>query len=470
MKGSQLILFIVLITQHLFAQDYQPSIFFNHHDGGITTLISNRDKTLLVAGDSKGKIYLYDLTTNKLLKKIDAHTSPIANLKFNSNENLLISSTIDGEIKIYDFAKSQIIQSIYSPDYSGINFVLFSIADGFIYFNGNNKLYKTRSDLSQKVELIFEQTDSLYDAVITSNRNSLIFTCGNSIRILNTRTDHLKQEIKRGSVNIIKLAMINDSVLVSWSADGSIAFWKYLLDQLSYEPYFTLKAGQPSTMNFSKSGKLMCSGNVGNWARIWKLESKEIVQELFLHKAPVTSSIFGLTDDILFTGSLDGSIIKWQKGKVTSDSTFIQPIKILSTVAAPTAVIPSTPNGIKMAEGNIPSIIYGRSISSTELIQVNTPTINVNVYDNNYIDGDTMSLFFNGTWIVDHYGVTKKKHAISLNLLENTNNYLVLFANNLGKSPPNTAALEFDYNGKKFIYKLSSDLKTCSAINFIYKK
>ena len=434
-------------------------------------MISNRDKSMLVAGDSKGKIYLYDLISNKLIKKIDAHSSPIANLKFNSNENLLISSTEDGEIKIYDFSKSQIMQSIYSPDYSGINFVLFSIADGFIYFNGNNKLYKTRSDLSQKVDLIFDQTDSLYDAVITSNRNSLIFSCGNSIRILNTRTDNLRQEIKFGSVNIIKLAMINDSVLVSWSADGTIAFWKYFLDQLSYEPYFSLKAGQPSTMNFSNSGKLMCSGNVGNWARIWKLENKEIVQELFLHKATVTSSIFGSNEDILYTGSLDGSIIKWQKGNVKPDSTFQQPTpKIFPELAESPPVILPTKSDIKMNPGNIPAIIYGRSISSTELIQVNAPTIKVYVYDNNYIDGDTMSLFFNGTWIIDHYGVTKKKHEISLNLIENTNNYLVLFANNLGKSPPNTAALEFDYNGKKYIYKLSSDLKTCSAINFFYKK
>ena len=161
MKYCQLFLFILLITQHLFAQDYQPSSSFHNHDGGITTMISNRDKSMLVAGDSKGKIYLYDLISNKLIKKIDAHSSPIATLKFNSNENLLISSTEDGEIKIYDFSKSQIIQSIYSPDYSGMNFVLFSIADGFIYFNGNNKLYKTRSDLSQKVDLIFDQTDSL---------------------------------------------------------------------------------------------------------------------------------------------------------------------------------------------------------------------------------------------------------------------------------------------------------------------
>ena len=86
------------------------------------------------------------------------------------------------------------------------------------------------------------------------------------------------------------------------------------------------------------------------------------------------------------------------------------------------------------------------------------------------IDGDTMSLFFNGEWLLDHYGVTKAKKAIKLNFKPNTKNFLVLFANNLGKSPPNTAAILFS-NGKtnRFV-KLSSDLKTCSALNFVYKK
>ena len=81
-----------------------------------------------------------------------------------------------------------------------------------------------------------------------------------------------------------------------------------------------------------------------------------------------------------------------------------------------------------------------------------------------------MSLFFNGKWVLDHYGVTKKKHPIQLNLVPNTNNYLVLFANNIGKSPPNTAAIEFDDGNSKRFFNLSSDLKSCSAINFYYKK
>jgi hypothetical protein len=57
-----------------------------------------------------------------------------------------------------------------------------------------------------------------------------------------------------------------------------------------------------------------------------------------------------------------------------------------------------------------------------------------------------------------------------LNLIENTNNYLVLFANNLGKTPPNTAAIQFFDGKSERLFRLSSDLTTCSALNFLYTK
>ena len=226
-------------------------------------------KKLLIAGDEKGKLYLYDLASSALIQKVDAHAAPVAQLRFNSNSELLISATNDGEIKIFDFAKNKIIQSVYSPEYTGINFVLFSIADGFIYFNGHNKLFKTRSDLSQKVNEIFVESNDLYDAVITSDRSSLIYTTGNMIKVLNTRTDNFRQEIKFGTSNIEKIALVKDTLLATWSSDGTLAMWNYQFNQLAAQPIFFMKAGNPSTMTFSESGHLMCSGNIGNWARVW---------------------------------------------------------------------------------------------------------------------------------------------------------------------------------------------------------
>lgn len=471
-KSNPFILLLISFVAYsvlVSGQNYNVVQTLNDHAGGITVMTTDPVKKMLIAGDNKGNLYFYDLATSTLIRKVDANAAPVSQLRFNSNSDLLISATNDGEIKIFDFKKNKIIQSIYSPEYSGIRFVLFSIADGFIYFNGNNKLFKTRSDLSQTVNQIYNESDTLYDAVITNDRSSLIFTCGNIIKVLNTRTDNLRQEIKFGTSGIEHIALVKDTLLATWSADGTLAMWNYKLNQLAAEPIFFTKAGNPSPLTFSESGRLMCSGNIGTWARVWVPLEKQILQELFSHKDKVTSAAFGITDDILFTGSLDKTIIKWQKG--TDKPPVIQkPITKQEVKIEPTPIPNAVPSDVKMATENVPEIIKGRKVLSTEKIEVNVSQLKIYVYDNSYIDGDTMSLFFNGQWIVDHYGVTKKKHEVQLNFIENTNNYLVLFANNLGKSPPNTAAIEFDDGKRKYFYRLSSDLKTCSAINFFYKK
>ncbi len=466
-KHFLLFFFLICFQRISLAQNFSPQNFLDNHDGGITALIKDPINHLLIAGDLKGKIYIYDLTDDHLIKKIDAHHSPINNLIFNSNANLLLSSTQDGEINIYDFKQEKIIQSIYSPNYSGINFVLFSIADGFIYFNGNNHLFKTRSDLTQTVNTLFDETDTIFDAVITGDRSALIYCSGNSIKVLNTRNDNISQAIKFGIVNIEKIALVNDSIIASWSADGTFAMWNYKLNQLSTQPLFAMKAGNPSAMSFSQSGKTMCSGNIGNWARIWIPRDKQITQELFLHKELVSSSVFGLANDDLYTGSLDKTIIHWKKGNNLSPLIIKAPKQLLTQLDS--VKMPHSTE-VEMLQENIPSVIKGRKVISTDKIVLTNSSIKIYVYDNSYIDGDTMSLFFNGKWILDHYGVTKQKKEVALELIENTNNYLVLFANNLGKSPPNTAAIEFNDGIKKYFYKLSSDLKACSAINFYYKK
>ncbi len=457
-------------------QAYIQAARFTEAKSGITAITTDKSRELLVCGDQKGNLYLRSLVDGSLQKTLSSHFNAVNTINFNSTGRLMISSTVDGEIKIYDFEKDKIIQGIYSPDYNGIRFVLFSIADGFIYFNSKNKLYKTRSDLTQKVELVLESNDSLLAAVITPDRNSLIVSSGTQLKVINTRSDILRQEISTGGSSIEYMTLLGDSLLAGWSTDGIIRFWPYQLGQLAIQPTHWFKAGMPAHMNFSADGLSMVSGNIGNWARVWKPFSKIISQELFGHEDKVTCSAFGINEKSLFTASLDGSVILWEYRDKPLDQVFTPaPLQQKAPELIPPLQIAAVPEAtavpeVIMKEENTPSVIQGRKVIGTEKVEVTSPSITIYVYDNSYMDGDTMSLFFNGVWILDHYGVTKKKRAVELQFKPNTNNYLVLFANNLGKSPPNTAAVEIDNGKSKRIFRLSSDLKSCSAINFIYKQ
>ena len=475
-RQRYLLLTFLLFSVQLFGQGYIIQNTFTESKSEITSITKNTILDRLVYGNEKGNIFVRKLSDATLLNTLSLHGNAVNTINFNSTGKLMISSTVDGEIKIYDFDKEKIIQGIYSPDYNGIRFVLFSIADGFIYFNSKNKLYKTRSDLSQTVNLVSEYSDSLYAAVITTDRNSLILATGNKLLVMNTRSDQLRQEISAGTSNIEYLTLLGDTLLASWSSDGIIRFWPYNFGQLAIQPSHWFKAGSPSLMNFSKDASLMVSGNTGNWARVWNPFTKVIKQELFGHTGKVVCSVFGQDEKTLYTGSADNTVIEWKYSESPDSQTFIpsKPQEKPLTITKPTQVLelpdsnPTIP-GVIMDVENTPTTIQGRNVTGTERVEVNSPSLTIFVYDNGYMDGDTMSLFFNGKWILDHYGVTKKKMPVELQFKANTNNFLVLFANNLGKTPPNTAAVEIIDGKRKRIFRLSSDLKSCSAINFIYK-
>jgi WD40 repeat protein len=334
-------------------------------------------------------------------------------------------------------------------------------------------LYKTRSDLTQAVEKIAEFDSAITGAVITGDRNALIFSCGNAVKVLNTRTDHIIQELVTSPAMVERLAL-TDNRLVSWSSDGTMIFRDYNLNQLTVDPFLWFRTGTTGNLAFSHDGTLMVTGNTGTWARIWKPVERNVVQELFGHADVVTNFVFSADDQTLFTAAQDKTIKEWKKNLsplvpvktevasplTTTDS--IQPAVFADTTSL------SMP-AIELNKENIPSHVGGRKVEKTSVVEVSDSSLELFVFDISTLDGDIISLSFQNQWILAHYEVTKQKKKITIHLQPGSNNYLVLFADNLGKTPPNTAAISFDSKGQERIFRLESDLKTCSSINFIYR-
>jgi len=75
----------------------------------------------------------------------------------------------------------------------------------------------------------------------------------------------------------------------------------------------------------------------------------------------------------------------------------------------------------------------------------------------------------NGKQILPDYTVGKVKKEIALHLLPGKN-YLVMHALNLGRVPPNTAAIKVVDGGKEKIIILNSDTNESDAIELICPK
>lgn len=114
--------------------------------------------------------------------------------------------------------------------------------------------------------------------------------------------------------------------------------------------------------------------------------------------------------------------------------------------------------------------LNGREITHQRDIDVHRRSFTVYVYDADKVDGDIVSLSFNGKWVLRNYPLKKEKEAIEIVLQEGEDNRLILYAENEGKLPPNTAAISF-FDGKQQRHlNLKSDKKTCGALHFEFRE
>ena len=111
--------------------------------------------------------------------------------------------------------------------------------------------------------------------------------------------------------------------------------------------------------------------------------------------------------------------------------------------------------------------INGRRFHVQESLTVLNNEVTIQVWDKNRVDGDEISLYLNGEPILENYTVSKTKKTITVKLQPGSN-IIVMHALNLGRVPPNTAALNINDGIKKTNITLVSDLHKSGAVEIIY--
>ncbi|MFT4666504.1 MAG: hypothetical protein ACI8YQ_003091 [Polaribacter sp.] len=115
-----------------------------------------------------------------------------------------------------------------------------------------------------------------------------------------------------------------------------------------------------------------------------------------------------------------------------------------------------------------PEEITVRAIKRGHHIKVQSDSLTIHIFDHKKIDGDIVSLNFNGKWLEQKYLLSGKRHEIKIavdHFLEE--NYILFYAENLGRNPPNTATIAInDGIGKEQQIVLEADLNQCDIIYF----
>jgi len=109
-----------------------------------------------------------------------------------------------------------------------------------------------------------------------------------------------------------------------------------------------------------------------------------------------------------------------------------------------------------------------RTVEIQDCYNSNESEVELLIWDCGKEDNDTISLYVNGTWVLQNFRLAKAKYAVPVKLNPGEN-VVLLYAHNLGDIPKNTAALSV--KGKFLTHEVGtmiSDENTCGAIRINY--
>ncbi len=155
-----------------------------------------------------------------------------------------------------------------------------------------------------------------------------------------------------------------------------------------------------------------------------------------------------------------------EKKAVAKPLTKLPPI----LVKKDTVINPVLTKTTKPAETAVPVGFEKRNNNVLQTVNVENAIVKLELYDNGDVDGDSVTLFYNGNILLAHKKLTEQPITLDLAVNNEEVNELVMYADNLGVIPPNTALLIVTDGNKRYEVRITSDLKKSGTIRFVHKK
>ncbi len=119
--------------------------------------------------------------------------------------------------------------------------------------------------------------------------------------------------------------------------------------------------------------------------------------------------------------------------------------------------------------GDAPMVVNDRNVVVRQQnIVVDKTEFTLQIFDHKEQDGDIISINLNGKWIIENQVLKNRPLQVKIKINPAVENYIILHAENLGKTPPNTCAITYYFNGRRKQVVLNSNLNESEMIRMEY--
>lgn len=111
-----------------------------------------------------------------------------------------------------------------------------------------------------------------------------------------------------------------------------------------------------------------------------------------------------------------------------------------------------------------------RKSSEQSRLVVHSKNLNLKLYDNGIVDGDIISVFYNGKLLISNQRLSEQAIELNITLDEKTKIHeITLYAENLGDIPPNTALIIVTAGKQRFELRSKASLEENAVLIFEYE-
>ncbi|HXH19755.1 MAG TPA: WD40 repeat domain-containing protein [Chitinophagales bacterium] len=431
-------------------EEYQSPLF-----GRINIIKLSPDNQMVAASDTAGYVFFWN-RNGSLRKILRAHDSNLTDLAFSPDGNYFATSSINHRIFIWEFATGAKVAAIESEALT----LSFSPDGDDVYFTNSKGIHKaslkeknaplTKVYAAQPPLLGADEADD-YKHLAAAQRNTLgIFTIAEGEKVA-----------EAGACEDISGVEMKGKLICCQCANGNIELYELHGGSLEKygNAYFPLAKDSKFMITDDKNVLIANNGKVVRWnppsGKFFEIEGLP---------AKVTSLGYG-DNGIVYAGDNKGKITSFQAEKTAeADAASEWNLSAMEELQEDAGI------AVEMTNTGIPKSVNGRPVQVQQPVEVSSASLDIYLWDDEHEDGDTVSLNLNGKWILQNFMVTSEKKKLTVTLAAGTPNYLMLYAHNLGKFPPNTAVISFHDGKSEKRLTLESDLKHCDAVSFLLKK
>ncbi|HEY9853202.1 MAG TPA: WD40 repeat domain-containing protein [Leptolyngbyaceae cyanobacterium] len=254
----------------------------------------------------------------KCLATLSAHRGGVSSIAISQNGQFLSSVGKDNTLKIWDIPTGELTRTISGA--SGVASVAIS-PDGQTFANSSGshiKIWDFRigelpRSFSMEPGEVYSVAISLDGRLLVAGNSEgeitiLDLPVGEQLRSFAWHSENTLDWHAKGSVKVVKISA-DKTIIASGGTDNTAKLWNLNTEEL----IFTLSghSGSINTLAFSPQDNIVVSGSSDKTIKIWDVKTGSLQRTLYGHLEPVRTVTINPTGQLIASGSDDETIRIW---------------------------------------------------------------------------------------------------------------------------------------------------------------